>query len=154
MMKKKILFFFFIISLFSACNGDMTYSKYTDISIAGWERSDSVIFNIPPLKQTGTYAPTLGVRIDNSFPFKSVAVIVEQTVYPKKTIFRDTINCKLYDDKGRLLGNGVSNHLYIYNVEPRHYQQGDSIHIFIRHDMKREILPGITSVGIEFSKNK
>ena len=112
----------------------MTYSKYTDISIAGWERSDSVIFNIPPLKQTGTYAPTLGVRIDNSF--------------------RDTINCKLYDDKGRLLGNGVSNHLYIYNVEPRHYQQGDSIHIYIRHDMKREILPGITSVGIEFSKNK
>lgn len=154
MMKKKILFFFFIISLFSACNGDMTYSKYTDISIAGWERSDSVIFNIPPLKQTGIYAPTLGVRIDNSFPFKSVAIIVEQTVYPQKTIFRDTINCKLYDDKGRLLGNGVSNHLYIYNVEPRHYQQGDSIHIFIRHDMKREILPGITSVGIEFSKNK
>ena len=113
MMKKKILFFFFIISLFSACNGDMTYSKYTDISIAGWERSDSVIFNIPPLKQTGTYAPTLGVRIDNSFPFKSVAVIVEQTVYPKKTIFRDTINCKLYDDKGRLLAMASAT-TYIY----------------------------------------
>ena len=91
----------------------MTYSKYTDISIAGWERSDSVIFNIPPLKQTGTYAPTLGVRIDNSFPFKSVAVIVEQTVYPKKTIFRDTINCKLYDDREDYLAMASAT-TYIY----------------------------------------
>lgn len=154
MMKKKILFFFFIISIFSACNGDMTYSRYMDISIVGWERSDSVLFNIPPLKQAGIYAPTLGIRINNSFPFKSVAIIIEQTVYPKKIVYCDTINCKLYDDKGRLLGNGISNHQYIFNVKPRQYEQGDSIHIYIRHDMKCEILPGITSVGIELSKKK
>ena len=30
--------------------------------------------------------------------------------------------------------------------------QGDSIHVAIRHDMKREILPGVSDIGIKISK--
>ena len=27
--------------------------------------------------------------------------------------------------------------------------QGDSIHITVRHDMKREILPGVSDIGVK-----
>ena len=32
-------------------------------------------------------------------------------------------------------------------------QQGDSLHICVRHDMKREILPGISDVGIKMTRH-
>ncbi|WP_417163197.1 hypothetical protein [Segatella sp.] len=43
---------------------------------------------------------------------------------------------------------------YQYNFPINIYQmhQGDSIHVAIRHDMKREILPGVSDIGIKISK--
>ena len=38
----------------------------------------------------------------------------------------------------------------IVNIYQMH--QGDSIHVAIRHDMKREILPGVSDIGIKISK--
>ena len=151
-MKKKLLFLLFIISTITACNEDMVYSKYADISIVGWERSDSILFNIPPLKKSGSYNLVLGTRITNAFPFKSIDVIVEQTVYPKKITYCDTITCHYFDDNGRMLGDGISYHQYLSDVASHTYQQNDSIHIYVRHNMKREILTGITSVGMELNQ--
>lgn len=152
-MKKALVFLLFIISFITACNEDMAYSKYADISTVGWERSDSIVFNIPPLKKSGIYNLVLGTRISNDFPFKSIDVIVEQTVYPKKITYCDTITYHFFDNDGRMLGSGISNHQYLCSVSSHSYQQNDSVHIYVRHNMKREILTGITSVGIELSNN-
>lgn len=151
-MKRIIFFLFLSVTFLSSCNEDTAYSKYADIAIAGWECSDSVYFDIPPLKSSGDYTLNLGLRITSDFPFKNIYIIAEQTVYPQKTIYCDTIDCKLFDERGRVLGNGISTFQYLFHVAKRHYQQNDSIHIYIRHNMKREIMPGLTSVGIELTK--
>lgn len=152
-MKGRItLFFLTLLSLTAACNGDKAYSKYTDIAIAGWEKNDTLTFDVKPLATAGNYQLTLGLRTDNSYPFKSVTLITEQTVFPSGKSFADTIECRIYDDDGKMLGNGISSHQYLFNVANRQYHKGDSIHIAIRHNMKREILAGINSIGIELNK--
>ena len=75
-------------------------------------------------------------------------MIVEQKVMPGNVTRCDTVTCELTDDKGKVKGNGISNYQYVFHVSDRHYHKGDSLHISVRHDMKREILPGITDVGI------
>lgn len=154
-MKGRIATFFLILlSLTTACNSDKVYSRYADIAIAGWDKCDTLTFDIKPISYSDDYQLTLGLRTNNFYPFKSITLIAEQKVFPSGKSFADTIECKLYDDEGRMLGNGISNHQYLFNVKNRKYNKGDSIHISIRHDMKREILTGISSVGIELNKQK
>lgn len=133
--------------LLSSC-GDKVYDKYKHTSVAGWEKNDTLSFDVSPLAQSGQYDMGLGLRITNSFPFMSITLIVEQTVYPKGTITADTINCQLIDRRGVHKEQGVSYYQYNFPIETMNWEKGDSIHINVRHDMKREILPGVSEVGI------
>lgn len=42
----------------------------------------------------------MGVRINGEYPFIALTLIVEQTVLPKGTIMRDTVNCRFLTNKG------------------------------------------------------
>ena len=87
-----------------------------------------------------------------------LTLIVEQTVYHQNRKIPgeckiDTVNCQLIDNNGVSKGQGISYYQYnfpINNIYQMH--QGDSIHVTIRHDMKREILPGVSDIGIKISK--
>lgn len=70
----------------------------------------------------------------------------------KDTIVNDTVNCKLTDRHGNASGTGVNFHQYRFPITELQLQDGDSIHIRVRHDMKREILPGISDVGISLRR--
>ena len=63
-------------------------------------------------------------------------------------ISNDTIRCKLRDEKGIPRRQGVSYYQYSFHIDDLQLQQDDSIQVDIRHDMKREMLPGIGDVGI------
>ena len=54
---------------------------------------------------------------------------------------------KLADDKGNMLGQGISYYQYNFILVDRDLSKGDSLHVTVRHIMKREILPGISDIG-------
>lgn len=140
------------ISLCAACTEGKIYHHYDHTPIAGWEKVDTLTYNVPALADSGLYATDLGLRINNSYPFMSLTLIVEQTVYPSHKQRIDTINCRLIGRDGSPKGQGVSYYQYHYHVSQLPLQQHDSLHIAVRHDMKREILPGISDVGIAVNK--
>lgn len=135
-----------------ACTGDKVYDHYNHTPIAGWEKIDTLKFDVPPLANTGLYATSMGLRINNAFPFISMTLIVEQTVIPSNKTVIDTINCPLMDTNGRVKGKGIGFYQYRFPVSVMTLQKNDSLHITIRHDMKREILPGVSDVGIEMER--
>ena len=92
------------------------------------------------------------MRISNRFPFMRLTLIVEQTVYPAGNTMTDTLDCSLIDEQGVFLGYGTSQYQYLFPLKTIELHRGDSLHVAIRHDMKREILPGVTSVGIKIEK--
>ncbi len=132
----------------TACTRDRVYDHYNHTPIAGWEKIDTLTYNVPPLAHSGKYGMELGLRTNNAFPFISLTLIVEQTIYPSQETRRDTVECKLIDKAGASNGKGVSYYQYQFPVNEQFLQQDDSLYITIRHDMQREILPGISDVGI------
>lgn len=98
------------------------------------------------------YATMLGLRVSEAYPFQSLTLIVEQTVFPEKRTTRDTLNCQIYDPKGTIKGQGINYFQYHYLVSERNLKEGDSLHITVRHDMRREIIPGVADIGIKLSR--
>ena len=100
----------------------------------------------------GIYREELGLRINDAYPFMRLHLIVEQRLIPGERTRLDTLNCYLIDEDGNIRGQGVSYYQYTFPITQMQLQEGDSLHISIRHDMKREILPGIADIGIKLTR--
>lgn len=134
-----------------SCNESKVYDKYDHTPLSGWEKNDTLRFDIPRLTANGMYESTLGLRITDNYPFMGLTLIVEQRLMPADTIFTDTVKCELTDRNGKTRGKGVSYYQFRFPVKKMQLSKGDSLHIRVRHDMKREMLPGISDVGISLS---
>ena len=94
------------------------------------------------MKEAGTYHEDIGIRTDISFPFQSLALVVSQDIYPRKEHRQTVKNCVLYDKTGKERGNGIS----------RFQNVGDSLRICITHNMRREMMTGISDIGFILTK--
>lgn len=137
-----------VLTALAACNQHMVYDKYVGTPVAGWEKNDTLSFEISPIDSAADYASRLGLRITDEYPFTALTLIIEQHVYPRDEVYIDTLHCQLTDRRGNAAGKGISYHQYLFPIATLHLQHGDSIRVRVRHDMKREILPGVSDVGM------
>ena len=137
-----------------ACTDNRVYDQYVHTPVNGWEKNDTLVFNLRRMAIAGEYASQLGVRITNDYPFMGVTLIVEQTVYPSLRHYVDTLNCKLIDVKGNSTGIGLSYHQYAFPITTFALNTADSVVVQVRHDMKREILPGSSDIGYQLRRNQ
>ena len=85
------------------------------------------------------------------YPFQSINLIVEQTTLPARLFRRDTLNCNLVTAKGKIKGEGITLYQYRFALPDISLNEGDSLSVSIRHNMKREILPGIADIGLRLT---
>jgi gliding motility-associated lipoprotein GldH len=159
MKKNKRIVLYLILSvcsfatvLMASCNEKTVYYSYCHTSLSGWDKTDTLSFAVPPVDIAGKYAENVALRFTSSYPFQTLNLIVEQRVKPGKTVMRDTINCVLIDKSGHVNGKGLN---YLQCDVPLDYidlQKGQSVSISIRHNMRREILPGISDIGVRLYK--
>ena len=132
----------------SSCDESLAYSHYEHTPLSGWEKNDTLFFNTHPVKHAGIYHIEVGLRTTGDYPFTGISVNIEQRIplrQEKKDYQRQFI---LMESNGAIKGQGISFYQYIFPVADIELQQGDSVQFCIRHDMKREILPGIADVGV------
>ena len=134
--------------LLVGCDRQTVFNHFEHTALTGWERNDSLLFDIPPVAKSCDYVEEVGLRVTGAYPFIGISLIIEQTVYPSLVSHRDTLNCTLTDRQGNVTGGGVSQYQYQFPLKLLRLRQGDSLHVALRHDMKREILPGIADVGL------
>ncbi len=134
-----------------SCNERRVYDRYEHTPLSGWEKNDTLRFDIPRLTADGVYSTSLGLRATVSYPFVGLTLIVEQRLLPADTTFTDTVRCELTDARGKTRGKGLSCYQFRFPLREMRLSKGDSLHIRVRHDMKREMLPGISDVGISLS---
>lgn len=132
----------------TSCRQDVAYNTFRHASSAGWERIDTLVYNVSPLARGGVYDLWLALRTYPAYPYRSLALIVETQTTVSHQHIRDTVYCELVRENGENVGNGIGILQYNYKVNELQLQQSDSLRITVRHDMKREILPGISDVGI------
>lgn len=140
------------VAVLSSCRDDVVFYHYEATDVEGWEKNDVVVFEVPRFEESHTYSLSVGLRLSNAYPFRNLNVVVEQTTYPSRHTTIDTLSCNVADKHGFVLGKGIS--LYQYHLPARKcfYVHDDSLCIKIKHNMKREILPGISDVGIYIKK--
>ena len=136
-------------TILASCSTRTIYDSYAHTPLAGWEKNDTLTFDIPKVAMNGTYNENVGLRMTNSFPFTSISLIVEQNIVQQRKTITDTIKCPITDERGNFLGDGISTYQYSLPLRDVKLNKGDSIHISIRHNMKREILPGVSDIGIK-----
>jgi len=135
----------------TSCIDNVAYDHYEHTQLAGWEKNDTLFFCTQPL-QAGRYRAYIGLRTTGEFPFTSLNLLVEQRTFPSKKRRTLTKKCKLMEKNGEINGQGVSLYQYEFPLTVLELNQGDSLQFYIRHDMKREILPGIANVGLKLIK--
>lgn len=140
-----------LLALLAACIGDKVYYSYDHTPLNGWEKNDTLIFGVPKMQAEGLYKSHLLLRVSQAYPFMSLALIVEQTVLPSNQTHTDTLKCRLIDEKGQTKGQGLNYYQYTFPINSLRLHAGDSLQIKVRHDMKREILPGVSDIGIQIT---
>lgn len=154
---KRLAYIFALVCACVACDNNKVYDKYVNTSVVGWEKTDAVAFEVAPMAEDALYGFTLNMRTDHGFPFKSVVLIVDTKVVHNdslaaESMHSDTLTCVLADDNGRFVGDGLNLFQYSFDLPSRRLGAGDSLHMTVRHDMKREMLPGVSDIGLRITK--
>ncbi|MBR0259953.1 MAG: gliding motility lipoprotein GldH [Prevotella sp.] len=141
-----------LIMLLTACNKRTVYYHYEHTPLTGWERNDTISFVVGPIGEDGLYEEEVGLRITGEYPFMGLNMIVEQQLASTQEKHCDTLVCDLVNDHGTAKGAGVSQYQYMFRLPTLELQAGEKLFVAIRHDMKREILPGISDIGVKVSR--
>ena len=152
-MRNKAIVFVVLLALIAlcGCQQQVAYHEFRHIYEPGWDKSDTIHFDTRSLSAGGSYSLDAELRTDKNYPFQKLTIEIEQTVYPSKEKYHDVIDCDLISEEGVIEGDGISYFQYQFHVRDLSLHQGDSVHICLTHNMKREIMPGITDVGIRLS---
>ena len=137
-----------VVLALAGCNRKTIYHHYEHTPLTGWEKNDKLYFNVPPMTQRAVVQRYVEMRITGEYPFQGLNIVVEQTVYPSRISRLDTLNCNFTNAEGSIKGKGVSLYQYKSRMSDISLNEGDSLSVSIRHNMKREILPGIADVGV------
>lgn len=148
-----LLYYIVAVLLLTACNKRTEYFHYESTPEGGWERNEHLSFTIDDISTDGTYEETLGLRTSGNYPYRNVQLIVTQSISPIGKTFSDTVSCMLIDERGITLGDGVTHYQYTFPIRHLTLSAGQSVAVSIRHDMMREVLPGITDVGIRLERH-
>lgn len=140
--------------LLVACNRrPVATFSYRSTPVDGWENADTLIFPIDSLPADGRYALTVGVRTSSAYPypFRMLALSIEAR-FLSQTRYADTLYCSLTDHEGDVSGKGVSVYQYTFPVDTFQLHRGARGTITIHHIMRRNLLPGVSDVGIRLER--
>jgi len=143
-----------VLLMLTACHEDTVYNHFEQPFGDGWDRSDTLRFEVPSIAADGNYQVTLQVRTDVSYPYRNLSFVVEQTLMPRQQVRRDTVNCQLVDKRGMRTGSGVSQFQYSFPMRQLLLHKKQTVRFAVFHCMKLEVLPGVMDVGIRISDDK
>ncbi len=137
-----------VATVLTACDSQTVYYHYEHTLAEGWDRTDTLHYAIPPLPDDGNYETEVGVRINRDYIFQNLCVIVDITSAMTRQTWRDTLNCPVRDQDGDMEGQGISRYAALFPLKSLYLEKGDSLQVTIRHHMRREVLKGVTDVGV------
>ncbi len=140
--------------LASCREGRTAAFQYLPVPAGGWEVGDTLHFSVDTIRQGGDYRLTIGVRTSAArpYPFRSIWLLICQHRHNPEAFLRDTLECKLANERGDALGNGTSLYTSTVKWQTIHLPEGSSADITVNHIMRRDLLQGVTDVGIKLER--
>ena len=141
------------IILLSSCNNSRIFNKYQNIDDCAWHQDSVISFSFNAEDTINHYNVLLSIRHNSEFEHQNLWLFTSSTD-PEGNIAKDTLECYLYDNIGRPLGQD-----YFYRYEmPLIYMNGIKFHrkgeytFNIYQAMRDSLLAGIESLGLTIEK--
>lgn len=150
MMRRSLLFPLIGLSLVS-CTTDTLFHSYKPLPEEGWDRCDTIHFDLPKAEKDIDGTLFIGLRIKANIAYQDIVLAVEQR-FDEPVAFRcDTVRYPLTDAEGFALSPGINYHQYETQHLPFHLTKGQSSSVRIHHLMNHEVIPDITELGIKLT---
>ena len=135
--------------LFSSCKNDIVYSRFVSIPSEKWSIDSVASFEYAITDAALDYRMLIYVRHTERYPYQNMWLFVGDSLY------RDTIEFYLADDRGQWLGNKHHGfvEMPVLLEENYHFADTGTYHMAIQHGMRDSVLRGITDIGLEIIKN-
>jgi gliding motility-associated lipoprotein GldH len=149
-------------TFFSSCDSNRVFDEYKSVPNQ-WHKDSIISFNVIPPDSTNNYNLFVNLRNTNDYKYNNLFLIVEMD-YPNGKILKDTLEYKMADPDGKLLGTGFTdvkeNKLWYKGFErPFIFNESGEYKIKIQHAMRQngqvngiENLVGITDIGFRIEK--
>jgi gliding motility-associated lipoprotein GldH len=149
-------------TFFSSCDSNRVFDEYKSVPNQ-WHKDSIISFNVIPPDSTNNYNLFVNIRTTNDYKYNNLFLIVEMD-YPNGKILKDTLEYKMADPDGKLLGTGFTdvkeNKLWYKGFErPFIFNESGEYKIKIQHAMRQngqvngiENLVGITDIGFRIEK--
>ncbi len=131
-----------------SCERTSMLHTYRHTPVNGWEQSDVLTYDIDTIRQAGTYNLDVGVRTTNAFPYKKLWLVVEQHFTNPAISRADTLACSFVNDEEDRNGKGTNTYQYTFGLGKIKLERQQTGKISIRHIMRREMIPGVSDIGI------
>ncbi|MDE6801012.1 MAG: gliding motility lipoprotein GldH [Phocaeicola sp.] len=143
------------IIILAACQSDIVYHSYKPVPLDGWNQSDTIVYTLPNYIPTGNYEVKIGIRYQESYPYRDLWLGISHNTEDTLTYITDTLQLFLVDEVGNKTGNGPCG-LYQcdlpYKASLHFCMEGNTRTFRIVHIMTDNPLIGITDVGIQLRK--
>ena len=164
MIRSNAMLFFFIFSFIGlvSCDSNRVFDSYKSVSNK-WHKDSVISFEINPPDSINTYNLFVNLRNTNAYKYNNLFLIVE-IVYPHGKTTKDTLEYKMAEPNGKLLGVGYTdikeNKLWYKGYESEFIFIEPGIYkVNIQHAMRENgkvngviELEGITDVGFRVEK--
>ena len=151
MLKK--LFFFGILIWLSSCGTNDGFFQYEALPSSGWHQGSTLQFSVNISDTTSGYNVFVNVRNRGEYPHQNLWLFIEQQS-PDSTVFSDSINFYLADQRGKWLGSGVGSVFEMPVLYRQQIQFPDSgtYHFSFRQGMRDSVLIGLNDLGLRIEK--
>ena len=136
-------------SFLAACIGGTCFHSYKPLPAEGWERRDTICFDLPQADQDYNGTLTIGLRTKAYIDMQDIVLAVEQLNDSAEVCRRDTIRYPLTNTKGDALAKGVNHPQYETEQLPIRMKKGQGGSVRIHHLMRNETVQGFTELGIK-----
>lgn len=133
-----------VVMLYSCFNSRIFY-RFTSVDVAGWERNDTLRFMAP--KYNGSCVLTVYVRTTSLYPYRNLSLKVIDN--GRERVANFTLLDKENEQRGQ---KGIAATELSCFVGRVWLNQKHNSSILVVHNMQREILPGISDVGISLDQ--
>lgn len=153
-VKKNNLSILLFILLLISCDFNTVYHTYNHIPPAGWNKNDTLYYNVIPITYSEALQTFIEIRNNNHYPYSNLYLFIHHNLPDTSLFFTDTIECILADEQGKWKGEGLGT-LYQSSVTWKDFHVKDSnmnYQIKITHGMTNNVVKGIVDVGIHMKK--
>lgn len=141
-------FSLFTLFILSACFNGTAYHNYVSIDNEEWFAKDSLHFRIDSIPTTNDFITDLEFRTNVRYPYRNISFVMTQSVRHKNKSVTKTLNYDVAEINGKRNGEGITYRTHHIQFCTMSLESGDTLDIFIKHNMKDNVLPGITDIGV------